>query len=443
MPYLPAADSVEMIVIGLVGPSHNYAGLSLGNVASAHNAGAVSNPRAAALQSLDLMRALLGQGQSVGILLPLPRPRLDMLSACGFTGPLPQQLSAARAQAPGLLAAVWSASAMWAANAGTVSPAANSAHGRVQISAANLMSMLHRSLEHTDTSARLRGLFGPGASADLHSALPATPDLSDEGAANHMSLSGGPGQRGVEVFVYGREASAPHEPGFPARQSRLAGEVIARRHGLDPARTVHLRQSRTAIDAGAFHNDVVAVSCLDAVFYHEDAFADGPEATEDTLRAAARGLFTPQFERVNRADVPLTDAIRSYLFNSQLFWRPGAERLTLLVPAEVHETASTARFVAGLPSRDGPIGEVVTVDVRESMRNGGGPACLRLRIPLTGAERAGLNPGMLATPERLTALEAAITATYRDRISPEDLADPSLVDDCARAVAALEAVCGG
>jgi succinylarginine dihydrolase len=303
------------------------------------------------------------------------------------------------------------------------------------------MSMLHRSREAPDTLKRLRGLFQEGAPVDIHPALPATPDLSDEGAANHMSFSGGPGQRGVEVFVYGREAGEPQAAGFPARQSRLAGEVIARRHGLDSARTVHLRQARGAIDAGAFHNDVVAVSCLDTLFYHEDAFADGPEAIEATLTAAARGLFTPQFERVDRADVPLTDAIRSYLFNSQLFWRPGSERLTLLVPAEVQETPSTARFVAGIASRGGPIGDVVTVDVRESMRNGGGPACLRLRVPLTGAEQAGLNPGMLATAERLTALEAAITATYRDRISPEDLADPSLIEDCARAVAALEAVC--
>ncbi len=37
---------------GIVGPSHNYAGLSLGNLASARNAGAVSRPRDAALQGL-------------------------------------------------------------------------------------------------------------------------------------------------------------------------------------------------------------------------------------------------------------------------------------------------------------------------------------------------------------------------------------------------------
>ena len=47
---------------GIVGPSHNYAGLSFGNLASTRNAGQVSQPRAAALQGIDKMRANLGRG---------------------------------------------------------------------------------------------------------------------------------------------------------------------------------------------------------------------------------------------------------------------------------------------------------------------------------------------------------------------------------------------
>ena len=46
---------------GLVGPSHNYAGLSFGNVASFSNVKSASNPKQAALQGLAKMRALAGK----------------------------------------------------------------------------------------------------------------------------------------------------------------------------------------------------------------------------------------------------------------------------------------------------------------------------------------------------------------------------------------------
>ena len=65
---------------GIVGPSHNYAGLSFGNVASMSHAGQISQPRAAALQGLEKMRANLALGLAQGIFLPHPRPNRAWLA---------------------------------------------------------------------------------------------------------------------------------------------------------------------------------------------------------------------------------------------------------------------------------------------------------------------------------------------------------------------------
>src|SRR3546814_10240244 len=70
---------------GIVGPSHNYAGLSLGNLASTRNAGQVSRPRAAALEGLAKMQANLALGLAQGIFVPHPRPNHAWLAELGAT----------------------------------------------------------------------------------------------------------------------------------------------------------------------------------------------------------------------------------------------------------------------------------------------------------------------------------------------------------------------
>ncbi len=425
--------ALEVNFDGLIGPSHSYAGLSRGNFASARHAGALSSPREAALQGLAKMRHLMGQGLAQGILPPPPRPHWPLLAAAGFSGP--DAIGAAAGAAPAILAAAYSASAMWAANAATVSPSADTADERVHITPANLSTMLHRSIEAETTRRLLRAVFADPARFAVGDPLPGHADFADEGAANHTRLAASFGEAGVEVFVHGREAGEA-TPGFPARQSRLASEAIARRHGLAPARTVHIRQARRAIEAGAFHNDVVAVGSLTTLFFHEAAFEDTAAALA-AIAAAAAGLFAPDFVMVPEAEVPLGDAITSYLFNSQLVQRPGETRLTLLAPTETRDTPSTAAFCAKLVASNGPIGRVEYVDVRQSMRNGGGPACLRLRVVLTEAERSAVHPGVLLDEARLVALEAVVRAHYRETLAPADLADPAFAEDCCAARNAL------
>ena len=416
---------------GLIGPSHNYGGLSDGNLASAANEGDVSNPREAALQGLEKMRSLMRRGLVQGILPPLPRPNFDFLVAAGFHGTDAQIIEQAARTAPQLLKVAYSASNMWTANAATVSPSADTADGRLHLTTANLSSMLHRSLEHPDTTASLVSIFEDDTQFSVHEALPAHPDFADEGAANHVRLCAEHGAQGVELFVYGREAGE-RVTGFPARQTRLATESIVRKHGLNAAHTVFARQSKLAIDAGAFHNDVVCVGALDTLFFHELAFEDTDECLNN-IRKAANGLFDLRPVMVPASKVPIGDAIRAYLFNSQLLKFPDSDRLVLVAPMETKETPTTYAYCENMVSGNGPIGEVMYVDVRQSMRNGGGPACLRLRVVMTEAELDACHSGVILDDEQIDALQAVVRSTYRDRLAPSDLADPKFAEECLQA----------
>ena len=429
------SGAVEANVDGLVGPTHNYAGLSPGNLASQSNFGADANPRAAALQGLAKMKRLADLGLPQFVLPPQPRPDLGLLRALGFSGSDAEVNRAAWAEAPALAGAAWSASSMWAANAATVTPSADSGDGRVHLTPANLLTNLHRSLEPPHTTSALRRLFPDAVRFAVHEPLPAQPHFADEGAANHVRLCAEHGAPGVNLFVHGRGAYEGWTARYPARQTREACEAIARRHGV--RRAVHLRQNPEAIAAGVFHNDVVCVGALDTLLYHQAAFAD-PAAMRREVCAAAKGLFEPQFLEIAEAELPLGEAVASYLFNAMLVQRPGEARLALLAPADVREHPRARAVAERLVAGNGPIGRLEYVDVRESMRNGGGPACLRLRMVMTPEELAAANPAQRLDEALHARLAEAITRRYRDRLRPADLADPALVIEAREALAELD-----
>jgi succinylarginine dihydrolase len=397
---------------GIVGPSHNYAGLSFGNVASMRHAGAVSEPRRAALEGIEKMRANLALGLSQGIFLPHPRPDRAWLAELGAT---------IEKADPALAANALSASAMWAANAATVSPAPDTADGRCHLTVANLRTMPHRSHEWPATLAQLRVAFGSDAFA-VHDPIP--PAFGDEGAANHMRLVPSHGEPGVEVFVYGVSGGA-----FPARQHVEASRAIARLHQLDPERTIFAEQSEEAIAAGAFHNDVVAVANERVLFAHEKAFAD-----KAALVSACERLV-PGFEyaEVPDAEVPLADAVKSYLFNAQLVTPPGGET-TLIVPTEARETPSVWSWIQRHIAGNGPIRKVHVVDVRQSMANGGGPACLRLRVV---ADPATVDQRFMVDEARLDRIAEVVRTHWPEQIHHSELQQPALLRDIEAARAAL------
>ena len=389
---------------GIIGPSHNYAGLSLGNLASTSHAGDVSQPRAAALQGLDKMRANIGLGLVQGIFVPQPRPARTWLAELGADIETADHALAANAM---------SASAMWAANAATVSPSPDTADGKCHLTVANLKTMPHRSHEWTATLAQLELAFGHDAFA-VHGPVPTA--FGDEGAANHMRLAPSHGEAGIEVFVYGVSGGP-----FPARQHVEASRAIARLHRLDPARTIFAAQSEEAIAAGAFHNDVVAVANGLVLFAHEKAFVDR-DALVGQLAAKVEGF---EVVEVPDAEVPLADAVKSYLFNAQLVTPPDGA-MTLVAPTECRDTPSVAGWIERHLASNGAIRRVEFVDVRQSMANGGGPACLRLRV---ACDPETVDPRFLVDEAKLDRLAHVIGRYWPEQISGSDIQSPSLIRD--------------
>lgn len=398
---------------GIIGPSHNYAGLSHGNLAATRNAGETSRPRAAALQGIAKMRANLALGLTQGILLPHPRPDHGWLAtlATDYAG-----------AAPHLKAQALSASAMWAANAATISPASDCRDGRCHLTVANLVTMPHRSHEWPATLKQLRTAFADPAFA-VHGPVPAP--FGDEGAANHMRLCETHDAPGVEVLVYGVSGGP-----FPARQHREASEAIARAHGLDPARTLMVRQSDEAIAAGAFHNDVVAVANERVLFAHEQAFHDRDGFFADLRHA----IPSVEIVEVPADRVSLADAIASYLFNAQLVTLPEGGGMALILPGEARENERVWTWLQEMVAGNGPIRRLEVVDVRESMANGGGPACLRLRVV---ADPATVDPRFLVDDAKLDRIAAVIEAHWPEQIAPADIGDPALIEAIEAAHRAL------
>ena len=401
---------VEINFDGLIGPSHNYAGLSPGNLAATGNAGRVSRPRAAALEGIAKMRANLALGLAQGILLPHARPDHAWLETLA---------TSYDDAAPHLRAQAMSASAMWAANAATVSPAPDTADGRCHLTVANLVTMPHRSHEWPQTLAQLRVAFADPAFA-VHAAVPAP--FGDEGAANHMRLCASHGTPGVETFVYG----VPGGP-FPARQHRDASEAVARRHRVTSA--LFVQQSDSAIAAGAFHNDVVAVANERVPFAHEQAF-ENPAAFYAELRAA---LPEVEIVEVPAARVSLADAVQSYLFNAQLVTVPGGG-MALILPSEARGNDAVWSWLQEMIAGNGPIRALHIVDVRQSMANGGGPACLRLRVV---ADPGTVDPRFLVDGAKLDCIAGLVETAWPERIEVAGLGDRSLVRQIEAARAAL------
>lgn len=441
--------SYEVNFDGLIGPTHNYAGLSHGNVASMSHGGKVSNPREAALQGLAKMKFLSDLGLPQAILPPHERPEIETLRNLGFTGSDAAVLAAVARQDPGLLVACASASNMWVANAATVTPSRDTADRRVHFTPANLLSKFHRSIEPPQTGRILRAIFHHKNHFVVHAPLPNAAALGDEGAANHTRLASEHGASGLHFFVHGHRAfsgavkvTAPKK--FASRQALEAFEAIARRHQLSEPAVLHAQQNPAAIDAGVFHNDVISVGNENVFLYHEQAFVRTPAVIAELGRRFARLNRGEEWHslRVPASRVTLRDAVQSYLFNSQIVTvAPG--RMALIAPSDCAENKRVQEFVHELIEQgDTPLRAVHYFDLKQSMRNGGGPACLRLRVVLNEEEIAALPPQVLLDDSSYYRLTRWVKKHYRDRLSQRDLADPLLLRENRRALDELTQILG-
>ncbi|NEQ69524.1 MAG: N-succinylarginine dihydrolase, partial [Symploca sp. SIO2D2] len=330
---------------GLIGPTHNYAGLSEGNVASLEHRNRTSRPLEAALQGLSKMKTLADLGVPQAVLPPLERPSIQWLKKFGIeASDEAATLAKALEHAPQLLAACSSASSMWTANAGTMSPSCDSEDGLMHFTPANLSSKLHRAIEAEETAAVIRRIFADDSHFVIHDPLPGGEAMRDEGAANHTRLTNSFEKPGTHLFVYGSSALRSdiiRPKHFPSRQTLEASQAIARLHKLDPRKTLFMQQSPQAIDAGVFHNDVIAVGHLNVLLYHENAFIDGRSAI-DQISLQFGGEFNPI--EVAELEVSLQEAVSSYLFNSQLV-SLSTGGIALIAPQECSENDSVHGFL--------------------------------------------------------------------------------------------------
>jgi succinylarginine dihydrolase len=421
---------------GIVGLTHNYSGLSTGNLASTAHAGQLGSPRAAVLQGLDKMRfvASLGVGQAV---LPPPlRPDVATLRRLGFTGDDGSVLRSALRRDPRLLQLCSSASAMWAANAATVAPSADAADARVHLTPANLTAMFHRNLEVEHTTRLLRRIFADSARFKVHDALPGAGHFSDEGAANHIRLVSSLGS--INLFGWGRssarDGSLPTR--YPARQTLEASQAIARLHQLDERRTLFWQQAPLGIDQGAFHSDVLAVGHENLLLLHEHAFSETPRLIEELSRLLGGEL---QIVLAGNAELPLEAAVGAYPFNSQLVTL-GSGKLGIIAPREAEQNDAARRYLERVLAEPNAVEAVHYVDVNASMHNGGGPACLRLRVLLTDAEHRAVGARVFLDAPLHTDLRAWAARHYRDRLTLDDLADPALLEEGRTALDELSAL---
>ena len=416
---------IEAQIDRVVGPTHHFGGLGVGNVASQMHAGQASNPQAAAFQGLDKMRLVAGLGVPQLILPPQPRPDFHLLTALGYRGTPAEILRMVLEDDPSVLSAATSCSAMWTANAATVTPSCDSDQGTLMMTVANLSASLHRSIEATVTCKELGRLFNTGF--EVRDALPGGASMRDEGAANHMRLSSPDGQVGVNVFVHGDGPPEPHVH-WP-RQTLATGKAIARCHGLKEHDVFHLKQNPEAIDAGAFHNDVVAMSHQDLLIHHESAFA--PESRSEMSRLQSR--FQEVVERPLRVlriasdELTLEDAINTYFFNSQVISTSTSGKTTwsILCPVQVQRHTGANQLIQRLCAED-VFDAVHFVDLGQSMDGGGGPACLRLRVPIAQHELARLAESAFWNETLDSDLRDIISDRYPRRLQLADLADAEI-----------------
>ncbi|TWT52828.1 N-succinylarginine dihydrolase [Rubripirellula amarantea] len=430
---------IEVQVDRIVGPTHHFGGLGVGNLASSKHAGQISYPRAAALEGLAKMRLAVKLGAIQIVLPPQRRPNLGYLGALGFEHDVPELFAKLLSEAPHLLSAASSSSAMWTANAATVSPACDSAFSRTHVTIANLNASLHRVTESTETLVDLQSSLP--ANFMIGAPLPFAVALSDEGAANHMRLCASSHvneapSRGINLFVHGDGPLSPQR--FRPRQTLEAFQAIARRHGLYAEDTFYLQQHPAAIDAGAFHNDVVAMSHHDCWIHHESAYVE--RTNYDAIESRFRSTTGTKIRRisVSQSELPLSEAVRTYLFNSQILTSLDPDGPAhLICPAQVVDSPAAS----GLVSRwidEGLFSDVHFVELGQSMAGGGGPACLRLRVPMTLDEARDLDATQLWSLPVDQQLRDIINTHYPESFQLSDLQDSDMIRSIEIATSEIE-----
>ena len=406
--------SFEVNFDGLVGPTHNYAGLAHGNVHSATNKSKPSNPCEAALQGLDKMKMMHDLGYKQCIIPPQERPLINNYNDYDN------------------MAINASASSMWVANSSTVVPSTDSENGKLNLLTANLNFTHHRRIEAPQTYITLNKIFNDTSKFLIHPPIDSDGTLDDEGAANHTRFCNSHEEEGLHFFVYGRSSNSSEETPskYPARQTLEASKKVAETMQIKNA--VFAQQSTESIDAGVFHHDVIGVGNKNLYFYHEKALA---EETETIVKLQDNFNGDLKFIKVKESEVPLKTAVETYLFNSQLIeYKDGH---LLLAPIRCRRNELVRKYIQSIVGRHKPIKKVRYVNLEQSLYNGGGPACLRLRVSMTQDEFNSIHQGIIFTDELHLKLRKWVKKYYESNLIYDDLFIPAFILKCKRSLSEL------
>ncbi len=428
--------TVTLNLDGLVAPTHNYAALAHGNLPAASSRYKVAFPRAAGLEVLAKIRFCHRMGSPQAILPPQELPDLEALRAAGFTGRDQKVIEQAYRQNPHLLYQCYSTTSLWTAHAATVSPSADSGDRRVHITPANLRAQGRRPGELAHVERMLRTVFPQRRYFRHHPALSVKRRFSDEGSVNWMRMAVAQEGSGLEMFVYGQP---PRDKGdrrprkYPARQSFEASQQLIKRHGLDERHAILIQQNPEVMEQGAFHNDMMALAHQNVLIYHEKAFANSHKVLRGIRRRLTQEADRPIYLiQIPESRLTAAEAIKTFLFNSQLLRRPDGS-MVLLSPADC-QAPSVKKVIHDIVQGDNPIRQVYYVSLNKSMAQGGGPSRLRLPVTLTEEELAAVHPGFLLNDLKICLLEEWVRDHFRERLPIEDLRDPALLRESRRAL---------
>jgi len=405
-------SDLQLNISELPGPTFMYSGLSADNVASLNNKHLAANPLKFALLSLQRMRLLLEEGVHQVIFPPHRRPDLQALGYCGFTGDMGHMIGSADKFSRGYLESLLAASSVWTANAATVTPSADSEDGKVHITTANLNSHFHRSIEASQTHAKLARVFADDNFFALHQALPSHNRFSDEGAANHMRFHVEGENRGLNVFVYGND---PDNPGYmQGRQSLWASKAICQLHALSSTQVWLQKQSKEAISRGIFHNDIISMNSHDLLVFHQQAYENHESLIE---KLTALGICCVE---IKAEEFSLEHALKTYFFNSEFIKGKDGSQVLVMSEKCQHDAKVHAQLERIQTAYNKEI-KTIYVDLDDSLKNGGGPACLRLRVQLNQEQFSAIPSKFLLTQNKLNALQEVVTRFYRESLSYEDV----------------------
>ncbi len=413
----------QIFVDGIIGPTYHYGGMAVGNVLSQAHKHQESYPKKAALEGLEKMNQVRQLGCLQYVLPPLCKDVDRLLSLWGYEqGDMTSRLKALGYAHPYYLSALFSGASAWVANSCHITPSCDALDGICHITPANLVSCFHRHLDVDGYRDFLHQLFLNDELFQIYDPLPVV--YTDEGMANTIRLSGG-NELGLYLHVYGKTLSQRFTRTFPARQTKEAFDRICYTHKRQDS--MDIQQSPFAIDAGVFHNDVIAFGSHNLLVLHEHAFDNQVDVLNSiTDRYQSKYGEPLHVYEVSNEVLSLDEAVHTYFFNSQLIL---VEKNTfhLLIPSRAMSHSGVKKSLKRLSKLKGLSITVHEVSCEESIKNGGGPACLRFFSVLNKAEHKAINSKFLLTDEMYEQWFQFIQTHYPDTLSFDDLKDFSVM----------------